>query len=183
MGDAIKHCFANLSNFDGRDTRSTFWWWVLAIVIFNFGLSMISGLVFTMSSMTGAFQSISAGAEQEQIHAEMMQAMAGSLSIQTWIGVAISILSLLLLLAAFVRRLNDAGLPRLIAAIPVIATLVGSYFSITIVGELAEVMASGDLEAINEMSASASLWSGVSWIGYLVVIVCGLIPGKYGSAD
>ncbi|MEL7188085.1 MAG: DUF805 domain-containing protein [Pseudomonadota bacterium] len=183
MGEAIKHCIANLTNFQGRDSRGTFWWWVLAIVIVTFGLSFVSSMVFTVSSMSGAFQSIGSGADQAAIEAEMMQSMAGSLEIQTYIGAAISFIGLLLVIPAFVRRLNDAGLPALIAVIPVIALLVGTYFSLSFIGEMADVMATGDLEAINEMTATTSLWGAISWIGYLVVIVCGLIPGKYGSAD
>ncbi|MEL7197142.1 MAG: DUF805 domain-containing protein [Pseudomonadota bacterium] len=183
MGDAIKHCLANLTNFQGRDSRGTFWWWILAVVIVNFGFSMISGLIFTVSSMSGAMQSIGAGGDQEQIQAEMMQAMAGSLGIQTWIGVAISILGLLLIIATFVRRLNDANLPGFIAVIPILTTLAGAYFSVSFVGEMSEVMASGDLEAINALSSTSGLWGSLSWVGYLVVIVCGLIPGKDGPAD
>ncbi len=183
MGDAIKHCLANLTNFQGRDSRSTFWWWVLVVVILNFGISMISGLVFTVSSMSGAMQSMGSGADPEQMQVEIMQAMAGSLGIQTWIGVAISILGLLLIIAAFVRRLNDANLPSLIAIIPIVTTLAGAYFSVNFVDELSEVMASGNLEAVEELSTTSGLWGSLSWLGYLVVIVCGLIPGKEGSAD
>ena len=47
MGDAIKNGFGNLTNFSGRDSRSLFWWWILFVVIITFGISIISGVVFT----------------------------------------------------------------------------------------------------------------------------------------
>lgn len=178
MGDAIKHCFANLTNFDGRDDRPTFWWWVLLIVIINFVLSFISGIVFTASSMGGVIEAAGSGADQAQIQAEMMQNMAGSLSTQAWIGVVITIISLGLLIATFVRRLRDAGLPVWIAVIPVVASLYGAYASVAIVDEVAEVMATGNVEAMNEFAMSGVGAGMVGWISYLVVIVCGLLPSK-----
>ena len=51
MGEAIKHGFANLTNFAGRDSRTLFWWWVLLIVVITFGLSFISGIFFTAGAI------------------------------------------------------------------------------------------------------------------------------------
>ena len=73
MGNAIKHGFANLTNFSGRDSRSLFWWWVLLIVVVTFALSFISGIVFTAGAMGTAFQAGSAGVDQQQMQADMMQ--------------------------------------------------------------------------------------------------------------
>ena len=178
MGDAIKHCMANLTNFDGRDTRSTFWYWVLVVVVATFILSMISGVVFAASSIGGAFTSASAGADEAQIEAEIMQSMSGGIVTQAWIGAGLSLLGLFLIIGTFVRRLRDAGLPVLLAVIPVLATLWGAYHSVSISGEMAALMAAGDIQGIETMSASSIGGSLISYIGYLVVIVGGLIPTR-----
>ena len=68
MGEAIRHGFANLTNFSGRDSRSLFWWWVLLIVVVTFALSFISGIVFTAGAMGTAFQAGSAGVDQQRRH-------------------------------------------------------------------------------------------------------------------
>ena len=45
FGQAISHVFGNLSNFEGRASRSEFWWWYLFIVIINFVVSIIENMV------------------------------------------------------------------------------------------------------------------------------------------
>ncbi|MEL7689675.1 DUF805 domain-containing protein [Citromicrobium bathyomarinum] len=177
MGEAIKHGFANLTNFAGRDSRTLFWWWVLLIAVVVFGLRMISGIVFAVGSMGSAMQAGAAGIEQEQIQADMMRNMAGSLETQAWIGVTISLIGLALLIASFVRRLRDAGLPVLIAIVPVIATLIAAYASVAGVEQMQQLMMSGDVQAMDEAATKPGLGL-VAYIGYLVVIVCGLIPSR-----
>jgi len=178
MGDAIKHGIANLTNFDGRDSRATFWWWVLCIVVVTVLLSMISGLVFAASSMGTAFQSAASGVDEAQIEAEMMQAMSGSLGTQAWISVGISLLGLALLIASFVRRLRDAGLPVLIAVVPVVTVLYSAWTNITVSGKAAEIMASGDVQAVNDFAMESAGAGMIGWIGYIAVIVVGLLPTK-----
>ena len=177
MGEAIRHGFANLTNFLGRDSRSLFWWWVLLIAIVVFGLRMITGIVFALGSMGSAMQAGAAGIAQDQIQADMMRNMAGSLETQAWIGVAISLIGLVLLTASFVRRLRDAGLPVLIAVVPVIATLLAAYASVTAVDQMQQLMMSGDIQAMDEAATKPTLGLA-AYIGYLVVIVCGVFPSR-----
>lgn len=178
MGEAIKHEFANLTNFSGRDSRSLFWWWVLVIVIITVGLSIISGVVFAAGSMGSAFQAGVAGVDQAQIEAEMMRSMADSLGTQAWIGAAISLIGLALLIASFVRRLRDAGLPTLIAIVPVLTTLFACYVNVTSVDEMRVAMIQASTQTMDETVVASSGLGLVAYIGYLVVIVCGLIPSK-----
>jgi|TARA_R100000049_G_C1946388_1_gene91701 uncharacterized membrane protein YhaH (DUF805 family) len=178
MGEAIRHGFANLTNFSGRDSRSLFWWWVLLIVVITFGISFISGIVFTAGAMGTAFQSGAAGVDQDQIQAEMMRNMAGTIGTQAWIGVAISIIGLALLIASFVRRLRDARLPVAIAIIPVLTTLFASYVSVAAVDTIRAAMMSDNPQTMSDTAAASSGLGLVAYIGYLVVIVCGLIPSR-----
>ena len=178
MGEAIKPCAANLANFDGRDARSTFWWWVLLVVIVAFVISFVTSVVFVASAMTGAFQSAAGGVDEAQLQIEMMQATAEGMETQFWIGSLISIVGLGLVIATFVRRLRDAGLPVLIAIVPVVTMLWSLYAGYGQISEISELMAAGDIFAVEDFAASAAATSLIGYVGYLVVIVCGLIPTK-----
>lgn len=178
MGDAIKHCFANLTNFDGEDNRPTFWWWVLFVFLVTFAISFASSMVFAVSSMGGAIMSAVDGANEAQVETEMLQAMASGMATQAWIGAGISVLGLGLILAAFGRRLRDARLPVLLVVIPVITTLWGAYISIELTSEMAELMATGDMQAIEEQTLSSAGAGLVTYVGYLVILVGGLIPTR-----
>jgi uncharacterized membrane protein YhaH (DUF805 family) len=43
FGEAISHNLNNITNFSGRAARPEFWWWVLAVWIINFLVSLVTG--------------------------------------------------------------------------------------------------------------------------------------------
>lgn len=178
MMEAIRYCLGNLGNFDGRDARPTFWYYVLFLIVINVILGIIIGVVYTAGSMGGAFEAAAGGASEAEVQAQMLQDMSGSLSTQMWIGAAISLTTLVLFIAAFVRRLRDAALPVAIAAIPVATTLFTTYSSFSALGAMETAMASGDPMAINEAAMASAGMGLVGWVGYLVVIICGAIPTR-----
>lgn len=178
MGDAIKHGFANLTNFVGQDDRPTFWWWVLFVFLVTFGISFLSSMVFTASSMFEAIMSAMDGADEAQVETEMLQGLAGGMTTQAWISAGISVLGLCLILAAFARRLRDAKLPVLIVIVPVVTILYGAYVSIDLSTEIAELMATGDAKAIEEATYSSAGRGLIAYIGYLAVIIGGLVPTR-----
>lgn len=178
MMEAIRYCLGNLGNFAGRDSRSTFWYYVLFLILVNIVIGLVIGVVFTAGSMGGAIESAASGANEAQVQAQMMQDISGSLSTQAWVGAAISLVTLALFIAAFVRRLRDAALPPAIAAVPVATSLFATYNSIAMVSSMQTAMASGDPMAINEAAMAGAGMGMIGWIGYLVVIVCGAIPTR-----
>lgn len=180
MMEAIRHCLANLGNFDGRDARSTFWYYVLLLVVINVIVGIIIGVVFTAGSMGGAIQSAAGGASEAEVQAQIMQQVADSLSTQVWIGAALSLVTLALFIAAFVRRLRDAALPVAIAAVPVATSLFTTWNSVSSIGAMQTAMASGDPMVINEAAMASAGYGLVGWVGYLVVIVCGAVPTRAG---
>lgn len=182
MGEAIKHCLGNLTNFDGRDPRRTFWFYVLFLVIINVVLAIISGIVFAGAAMGDAFSSAASGADQMQVQAQMYENMASTLTTQAWFGAIVSLIMMALFIAAFVRRLRDAGIPVWVAAIPVITTLVSIYSQFAVISTMEEAMTGGDIMAINEAAMSSAGLGLVGWLGYIVVIVCGVLPTKNAPA-
>ncbi len=53
FGQAISHVFSNITTFNGRASRSEFWWWILFTYIVNFVVSLIDNLVFNSGGTWG----------------------------------------------------------------------------------------------------------------------------------
>ena len=53
FGQAVKHVFSNYASFQGRASRSEFWWFYLFMIIVNFVLAIpyYIGLAQTASTM------------------------------------------------------------------------------------------------------------------------------------
>jgi len=81
FGQSVSHVLKNLTNFEGRASRSEFWWWSLFIVIIN----IIASIIIVSVSGNG-------------------MNTAGTIII--WV---ISLILFLASLSVAVRRLHDTG--------------------------------------------------------------------------
>ena len=108
--------------------------------------------------------------------APSQSAVAGNLAVGPGFRAG-RLIGLFLLTASFVRRLRDAGLPALIAIVPVLATLIAAYASVAGVEQMQQLMLSGDIQAMDEAATKPGLGL-VAYVGYLVVIVCGVLPSR-----
>ncbi|MCX8528011.1 MAG: DUF805 domain-containing protein [Candidatus Nanopelagicales bacterium] len=81
FGQSISHVLKNLTNFEGRASRSEFWWWYLFIVIINI---IFGGIVSTISG----------------------NGMGTATTIIVWV---ISMILFLATLSVAIRRLHDTG--------------------------------------------------------------------------
>lgn len=106
FGAAIKHGFSNLTNFKGRDTRSEFWWYSLfltllsipvTIIIMIIGAAALAPVIGSIDPDTGEIGNEAAGG--------FVAAMGVIYGLTFLFGIAV----FFLLLAAWVRRLHDAG--------------------------------------------------------------------------
>lgn len=82
FGEAISYGFQNITNFSGRSTRSSFWWWILFVWIIDVILSFIVNAV-GLNSDSGGFSTVA--------------------------GLIIYVVFALATVAAGVRRLHDTG--------------------------------------------------------------------------
>lgn len=189
MLDAIKYNLSHLTDFSGRDARPTFWFYVLFLVIVSFALGLIASIplyVGMAGQVIDAASSGAAGPDQgAEIAAGMVDTMAGYIRTQVWISAAISVAMIALLLAAFVRRLHDAGFSGWIAAIPVVTELFGAAYNIAVIDDVIAVM---DKMMLPENQANAMAmqsevapYSWVPWIGYLVIIGFGVLGSQKGA--
>ncbi|HEY1271607.1 MAG TPA: DUF805 domain-containing protein [Terriglobales bacterium] len=62
--DAVKVCFTKYADFNGRATRSEYWWFFLAVLLASAVASIIDLKLFVLVSLVTALPLISAGARR-----------------------------------------------------------------------------------------------------------------------
>ena len=131
MLDAIKHGLGGLLNFEGRDARQAFWYYVLIVYILATAISMVVVLPISLQSMmAGVRQGIEASRGQDPavaqaaVQASMMASMGKMVPAMMWVGVASGVIMLAGLGAAIVRRLHDSDLSGKWALIPAACQLI-----------------------------------------------------------
>ena len=110
MLGSIRYNLANLTNFDGRDARQTFWYYVLFLYLIQMVAGMLVAIPMMVAMFSQMFAGIRAGADPDAMNAMMLEAMTGPLETTMWLGMGLGVVSLLALAASFVRRLHDSGL-------------------------------------------------------------------------
>ena len=99
FGQSIKHVFSNYATFQGRASRSEFWWWYLFLIITNAVVSIpyTIGIMNSANSMT--------------VNEKTGEITSGSLSGLAVFGIVLmvvwSLAILLPTLGVAVRRLHD----------------------------------------------------------------------------
>ena len=58
MSDAINSVFQNFANFQGRATRSQYWYWILFIYIVDFGVNILERVALSHNSILGTLVSL-----------------------------------------------------------------------------------------------------------------------------
>ncbi|OIH97065.1 DUF805 domain-containing protein [Curtobacterium sp. MCBA15_001] len=103
LPNAVKRFFKKYARFDGRASRSEFWWWALT----NFVVLAVLYTIFGIGAATSSYQSVSNGYAETAVMTSpsVLYVIAGIL-IALW-GLAILVPSL----ALYWRRLHDANLP------------------------------------------------------------------------
>ena len=186
-----KHCLRNLANFQGRDSRQTFWYYIVALIILQFGLGMVLVVPLMASMMGNMAQVIQSNAPPDQmgtaVFAQMGPMMKGQMQISGVLGIVVA----LLFIAAFVRRLHDSDKPGWIALVPLATVAAGQYYMFTQLDPLIDGMMAA-MESNNPQQVIAfeqrMRWINLlAWAGYLVVIVFGAMkstpgPNRYGEA-
>ncbi|MEO5706939.1 MAG: DUF805 domain-containing protein [Alteraurantiacibacter sp.] len=186
-----KHCLRNLTKFEGRDSRQTFWYYILALVLFQMALGVVIAVPLMMDMFSRVFSAAQNGVPPEQMSAMMMGQMGPMVERQITAGAVLAVISAALFVAAFVRRLHDSNKPGWIALIPLLTVALGQYLAFTQVGQMMDTLAaatqSGDMEQLAAANRPIQIFSLVGWVGYLVVIVFGALqstpgPNRYGDA-
>jgi uncharacterized membrane protein YhaH (DUF805 family) len=185
MFAAIKHNLTHLLDFAGRDARSTFWYYALFVFLLNMAVSLAVSVPVVGQAMTVAMQTAQSG-EPAVVNKAMAEAMAGTVSMTIWAAVIMGGVNIVLLAAAFVRRLHDADFSGWWALLVGGLYAAGLVRSITRIPE-AEAMARLAIE--NGMTApqlyaadgTAGLAALIGWVPTLMLIGFGVLKSSQGA--
>ncbi len=64
FGDSISTCFSKYAVFDGRASRSEFWWWVLFTFMVSLATGMVSEVLSALFSLSVLLPSLAVGARR-----------------------------------------------------------------------------------------------------------------------
>lgn len=190
MLSAIKYQFTHLTEFSGRDARQTFWYWVLFLVVVQFVIAMVLAAPLYFDMFTSALNAARSGASEEEINAAMFANMGDQLRRQMLVSLVTGLITSALFAASFVRRLHDSGKPGWILAlalVPYLGALLYNYANFDSMMALVESsMATGDPDSMMINQSQLYAYSAFGWIGYIVVIVFGVMksddgPNRYGA--
>lgn len=189
MLGAIKYGLTSLINFEGRDARQTFWYFVLAVYVVFTALTMVTMLPLMFQMFGSAFEAARSGASEAETNAMMMGRMGGMFESIGWMGVATGVGMLLLLGASFVRRLHDSDLSGWWALLP------GAIYAYALSQMPAQMdamsAAMADPAILNPQNPFAMMraqgsMAVLGWVPMLLVIVLGVRkssdgPNQYGT--
>ena len=193
MLGSIKYNLRNLTNFNGRDARQTFWYFVLFIAILRWIAGSIIAVPMMVKMFGTMFSSIKQGARPETMEAmqgqingqmvAMMQDMVG-------VSIAIGVVSGLLLLAALVRRLHDSELSGWWAAAPAVLYVAALGMIPAQIHQAAEILQTAGTKPLNP-AAMIQQQGGialVAWIPLIMVILIGVRkstpgPNRFGESS
>lgn len=190
MFGAIKYGLSNLVNFSGRDARSTFWYYVLCLVIVRFLAGIAISLPMTVRATAVAMEAAQSQADPATINARMIAALAETMPMVIWLGVGLALATALLLVASLVRRLHDIGLSGWLVLVPlglqaIIFAQVPAAFE-----RVKDVLSHFDGKTAPNpayMMQGQGMTVLLGWLPVIFVIVIGLIksndgPNRFGEA-
>ena len=198
MLDAIKHGLGGLLEFNGRDSRQAFWYYVLFVYILTTAISMVVVLPISLQSMmAGVQQGMAASRGQDPavaqaaVQAAMMASMGKMMPAMMWVGVATGVIMLAGLGAAIVRRLHDSDLSGKWALVPAACQLISI---VTVPAQMAKLQDSLQTTDFSNPMASYTMMQGsfglgplLAWVAIGIVIVLGVRkstpgPNRFGDA-
>lgn len=190
MFGAIKYGLMNLANFNGRDARQTFWYYVLFLVVLRFIAGLAISVPTTGHAMTVAMQAAQSHADPATMRAQMFAAMAESLPKAMWLGMVISAVTAIMLIASLVRRLHDSGLSGWWALLPAALQLFVLARAPVALHQALDLLTHLDARAMPNPTAMIQAQGPmvlIGWIPAILVIIAGVRkssegPNRFGEA-
>jgi uncharacterized membrane protein YhaH (DUF805 family) len=194
---AIKHGLGNLFNFQGRDARQAFWYYVLFVYLITMAIGMaVSIPMSTQAVMTGVQQGMANAGNPDRAAADaaaqaaIASSMHDYMPIMVGVGFVSAAILLVGLAAAIVRRLHDADLSGYWALLPLGLQAINLALIPAQLGKL-ETMVTAQF---NDPLAAFKMYDGVTglgavagWTAIIIVIVLGTRkstegPNRFGDA-
>lgn len=190
MIEAVKFNLANLLNFEGRDSRSTFWFYILFLFIVYFVVSMILTFAWGGGLFVGMMQDakLNGAPDEADLQNKMMLGMAQLMRGSVWLSIVTAAVGSFLLSASFTRRLHDSGRPGWIAVLLIVIYLASVALTIGMAHEVADAFEHFDIkhpEAMQQAMAGTqreyALRGLVGWIPMIALVVFGVWPSSDGD--
>ena len=184
MFEAIRHNLTGLARFSGRDSRSTFWFYVLFLFLIYVALSMLGGMVVAGGMIGGAFEAARSGMSEAQIQQQMLQRMASTMRMSAWLGMVLSLGMTAMVAAAFTRRLHDSGKPGWIALVILGLQLAATAYNIGMIDETVSLVSkaqSGDIATMQAVQAKIAARSLLGWVAPILFVIFGVMSSSDGD--
>jgi len=185
MFTAIRHNLTHLGQFEGRDARQTFWFYVLFLVLINIALSFVISIPIVGATMKVGIQAAQQGLKPDQVGVEVLRSISGWIGISMWFSIALGLAMIALLAAAFVRRVHDTGNSGWWAVVPIVAKLCAMALNVsatmTLIDTIAHAADAASLQAAMAQNSEMLPYGFLTWIGPVVVVVFGLLPSTPGA--
>ncbi|KQM17445.1 DUF805 domain-containing protein [Novosphingobium sp. Leaf2] len=180
---AIRYNLANLVNFKGRDSRQTFWFYVLFLVCIQVAISIVMSIAMVGPMMADIFSAAQRNLPPDQVQQQIYGHIADMTHTSVPIYAVISVIITAMLVAAFTRRLHDSDKPGWIAVLLVVLQLASIAIQLGSINLSATYLAlaqSGDVEQMRSAQASLAWRQLLSWVPALVIVVFGAWPSSDG---
>ena len=167
MLGAMRYHAAHLFDFAGRDARQTFWYWFLFLFILNIVVGLAMSVPMMLEAMGTAMAAARTG-DAAAAEAAVAVQMAGSLKPMLLAAIALGVVNVVLIAAAFVRRLHDSGKSALWAVIAGAIYFVSLGLTWTHAEEAMAMMQ--EMAATTDPARTLELQSRMAWqnlLGYL----------------
>jgi uncharacterized membrane protein YhaH (DUF805 family) len=188
---AIKHGLRNLFNFQGRDARQAFWFYVLFIYLITMGIGMVISVPMSMqATMAGIQQGMAqaGNANREASQAAAQAAIAASMSrympLMVWATFVSAIIMLVGLAASLVRRLHDADLSGYWALLPLSLQAINVALIPTQLGKLEEMLTAqftDPFAGLKIYEGAFGIGTAAGWAAIIAVVVMGTRKSSPGS--
>lgn len=171
MLGAIKHNFAHLLDFRGRDARQTFWFYVLFVFVVNMAVGFVIVIPFMGMLMSTVVMAAQTG-DPAAIEGAMAARMGEMLESMVWIGLGTGLLNVVLLAAALTRRLHDSNLAGRWGLLPLGLQAFTSIYAITRIDELKALMTTVMSQVTDPQAAMAAQgqYMGQSLLGWVAIV-------------
>lgn len=196
---SIRHNAAGLTRFSGRDTRAQYWPWTLIFLILNIVAAGIAAGPM-MNHMMGRFATLFTAASRgdklapEAVDAQMqgmMTTMTADMRTMIFVGLAINLVFVLLILAATARRLHDRGwsgwwallpLPFQVAGAAMAPLMLANFTmpSLTAKGPIAPLPFNPQLMMLS-MFNSLAFYGALGFLIFLLVTEGTRGPNRFGD--
>ena len=181
MIEAIRYNITRLFDFSGREGRRLFWFWALLVIVVNFIVNIGVSASVTAGAV-GSAMNAGAGADPAAVEAAVMQQVIDAAPMMVQVGLVLGIANVVLLGAAFVRRLHDAGFTGLIALIPLAAMVVSTWLAFRQIDDLErimrEAMQAGADGGAAALQSSAGWQALIGWIPLICLVGFGILKSQ-----